>query len=247
MFRPAGAAARGARIRFDQVTMRGLAAVIAAVLSTGCARQPRNDAIGYAAPLAPADPVAVVDSAAPYRLAARDRFTVTIYRMPDLTREYVVEPSGIVNFPLVGEVQVAGLTSAELTRLLADRYNRTQLRNPSVSVQIAEMAPRTVTVEGAVRTPGSLAITAPITLIDAIARAGGPGDLANEKRVVVFRQINGTRQAAAFDLRQVREGLMENPVIYPGDTVILDGSALRRDMRDYLAAVPLLALFNPFR
>lgn len=234
--RPAIGSARVASI------LLGVAVVLGA-----CAKPVRNPEIGYSTPLGVADPLPLTTSDTPYRLSALDRFSVSIYRLPELSREYVVEPSGIVNFPLVGEISVAGLTSAELTRLLFERYNRTQLRNPSISVQIAEMAPRTATIEGAVRTPGSMAITTPTTLLTAIARAGGPNDYANEKRVVIFRRINGVRNAAAFDLRQVREGLMEDPAIYPGDTVIVDGSQLRRDLQTYMLAVPILAIFNPFR
>ncbi|WP_420137968.1 polysaccharide biosynthesis/export family protein [Sphingomonas sp.] len=182
----------------------------------------------------------------PYRLVAQDRFSVTIYRVPDLSREYVVEPSGTVDFPLVGQVKVAGMTSAELAALLRDRYNRGPLRDPNVSVQIVQMTPQAVTVEGSVRTPGVLNVTGTSNLLQMIARAGGLDDLANAGRVVIFRQINGRRQAAAFDLRRVREGLMENPVVYPGDTLVVDGSELRRDMRDFLLAVPLLGLFRPF-
>lgn len=222
------------------------AAVVAASMSGGCARDVANRDIPYAATLGAPDATPRQQANTPYRLAAQDRFAVSIYRMPDLSRDYVVEPSGIVNFPLVGEVQVAGLTTGELTSLLAERYNRTQLRNPQVSVQMVAAAPRTVTVEGAVRAPGAVALAAPTNLIDAIARAGGPSDLANEKRVIIFRQVNGARQAAAFDLRRVREGLMDNPDIYPGDIVVVDGSELRRDMRDFLSAVPLLGLFRPF-
>lgn len=217
------------------------------LLLSACAPAVRNPDITYDVPLGVADPAPLQTSAEPYRIAAQDRIAVSIYRIPELSREYVVEPSGIVDFPLIGEVQVAGLTTGALADLLTERYNRTQLRDPSISVQIAEMSPRTATVEGSVNSPGTLAVTSSTTLLDVIARTGGPSEYANLKRVVVFRQIGGERHAAAFDLRQVREGLMENPRIYPGDLVMVDGSQLRRDLRDALTAVPLLGFFAQVR
>ena len=76
--------------------------------------------------------------------------------------------------------------------------------------------------------------------------ARGTADGANPKRVVVFRRINGERQAAAFDLTTVRKGADPDPEIYPEDVIVVDGSSVSKGFRTVLQTIPLIALFRPF-
>jgi polysaccharide export outer membrane protein len=64
--------------------------------------------------------------------------------------------------------------------------------------------------------------------------------------VAVFRTIDGQREAAAFDLTSIRRGEANDPAIYPGDIVVVDGSKIKEVERQVLASVPLLAIFKPF-
>ena len=82
-----------------------------------------------------------------------------------------------------------------------------------------------------------------LTLLQAVALSGGPTDGANRRRVIVFRQIEGKRHAAASDLREIRSGDAEDPRIYANDIVVMDGSEARRTYGDFLRAIPLLTLF----
>ena len=82
-----------------------------------------------------------------------------------------------------------------------------------------------------------------LTLLQAIALSGGPTDNADPRRVIIFRQIEGKRNAAGFDLRAIREGKAEDPVVYGNDIVVVDGSEARRRYGEFLRSVPLLALF----
>ena len=79
-----------------------------------------------------------------------------------------------------------------------------------------------------------------------VALAKGTTVNANPRRVVVFRQIDGQRQAAGFDLTAIRAGRMEDPVIYGSDIVIVDGDNTRQLWRDILSGIPVFALFRPF-
>ena len=81
------------------------------------------------------------------------------------------------------------------------------------------------------------------TLLQAIALSGGPSDNANTRRVVVFRQIEGKRHAAGFDLKEIRQGNAEDPIVYANDIIVVDGSEARRTYGEFLRSVPLLALF----
>lgn len=226
------------------VAVRTLATVLLLLLGA-CGGGPRGDIAynptSFGRPDAPTPQTSIAD----YKLQALDKFQVTIYRVADLSREYQVEPAGTVNFPLLGMVNVVGMTSNQLAAELTKRYGTRYLENPSVSVQISTMTTSTVTVEGSVRNPQVYPLVGQSNLLEAIAKSGGPDEYANTKRVVVFRLINGQRQAAAFDLGRVREGLDANPTVYGGDIVVVDGSTLRRNLRQALYAVPLAGLFVP--
>ena len=129
----------------------------------------------------------------------------------------------------------------KLTRL----YGRNYLENPDITIQVQKSQGQNLTVEGSVNNPGIYQIDGRTTLIGAIAIARGLDDqTANAKRVVVFRQIDGETYAAAFNLKEVRAGLVPNPHIYGGDIVVVDGSNLRQTYLDLLRTLPLLSLFT---
>jgi polysaccharide export outer membrane protein len=89
-------------------------------------------------------------------------------------------------------------------------------------------------------------VTGSLTLIQAIALARGTDDAANPRRVAVFRQIGGQRMAAAFDLTSIRRGEAEDPKIYSGDIIVVDGSNVKALQREILTALPIFSIFRPF-
>ena len=82
--------------------------------------------------------------------------------------------------------------------------------------------------------------------MQAVAQAGGATPEANLRRVAIFRQIDGKRQAAAFDLASIRRGEMEDPPVYAGDIVIVDGSSIKALQKTLLNSLPLVNMFMPF-
>lgn len=197
---------------------------------------------GFGTPDAPS--VASLD--ANYRIAPLDKLAVRVFRMNDLTGEYEVDLAGNISMPLIGEVRAVDLTTAqldsELTRKLGEKY----LENPDVSVGIKESTSRVVTVDGAVTRAGAYPALGPISLMQAVALAGGATEDANTRRVAVFRTISGRRQAAAFDLTSIRRGEMDDPRIYAGDIVVVDGSSVKAATKQFFNSVPLLSIFRPF-
>ena len=73
---------------------------------------------------------------------------------------------------------------------------------------------------------------------------GGTSPDANARRVAVFRQIDGRRQAAAFDLASIRRGEMPDPPVYAGDIVVVDGSSLKQVQKQILNSMPILSIFK---
>lgn len=235
--------AKGSR----SLTVVPAAVFAAAVLLTGCASTrggpiPYDEAGAFPEP----DPPTMAMLEAGYKIAPMDTLTVQVFKMEDLSGEYQVDLTGNISMPLIGEVQAANLTTAELDRRLTDRFGEKYLENPDVSVGIKESAGRIVTVDGAVKKSGGFPAIGPMTLMQAVALAGGVTEDANPRRVAIFRQIDGQRQAAAFDLVSIRRGEMPDPTVYAGDIIVIDGTTLSTVQKQLLGALPILSIFRPY-
>ena len=200
------------------------------------------DVAGFGVPDAPT----VVPLEQNYRIAPLDTLSVRVFKMADLTGDYEVDLTGKISMPLIGEVPAVELTTAELDQRLTARLGEKYLENPDVSVGIKSSTRRAVTVDGSVNKSGTFQIAGPTTLIQAIAAAGGTSENANPRRVAIFRQIGGQRQAAAFDLTSIRRGEAPDPQVYPGDIIVIDGSATKAAQRQILNSLPILSIFRPF-
>jgi len=180
------------------------------------------------------------------RISPADEISVTVFGVQDLSGEHRVDPNGFINMPLIGQVQAAGKSSLQLSSELQDKLGQRYLRNPNVQVSIKKLAEQTVTVDGAVNIPGVFPIRGNTTLQQAVALGKGLSGDANLRRVVVFRQINGKRHAAAFDLQAIRSAQAADPIVYGNDIVIVDRSTGERWYGRILSSIPLLGIFNPF-
>jgi polysaccharide export outer membrane protein len=181
-----------------------------------------------------------------YRIAPLDTLTVKIFKMPDLSGDYEVDLTGEIAMPLIGSVRAVDLTTAELDDRLTAKFGEKYLRNPDISVGVKSSTRRNITVDGAVTKVGTFGVNGPMTMLQAIAQAGGPTPDANPRRVAIFRQINGQRQAAAFDLTSIRRGEAPDPPVYPGDIIIVDGSSIKALQKSILNTLPILSIFKPF-
>lgn len=181
-----------------------------------------------------------------YRIAPLDTVSVKVFRMPDLSGDYEVDLTGQISMPLIGNVSAVDATTAELDQRLTAKLSEKYLENPDVSVGVKSSTRRSVTVDGAVNKSGSFPIGGPMTLMQAVAAAGGTAPDANARRVAIFRQINGQRQAAAFDLTSIRRGEAPDPPVYAGDIVIIDGSSVKAVQKQILNNLPILSIFRPF-
>ena len=180
-------------------------------------------------------------------IAPSDTLRVTVYREPELSLESViVDPDGNIQVPLLGTVDAVGLTAAEFARDLERRFASRFLVDPSVTVAITAAAQQQVTVAGAVTLPGVYSIPGRISLVDAVALARGPTNVAKYDQVVVFRRFNGERVGGMFDLGAINAGSAPDIEILPGDQVIVGTDGLKQAYRDALQAAPLLNLFSTF-
>ena len=225
--------------------LRGLFSLLGLLILAACA-DTRGGSIPYDRPLAVPDEVTFQTLASNYKIAPMDKLSIKVFKMEDLTGDYDVDLAGNISLPLVGQIQAANLTTAQLddqlTRMLGAKY----LEHPDVSVAIKASTAHVVTVDGAVKEGGSFPVGGPISLIQAVALAKGTSEDANARRVAVFRTIGGQRQAAAFDLTSIRRGEAPDPQIYPGDIIVVDGSAIKAAQKQIFQSFPLLSIFRPF-
>jgi polysaccharide export outer membrane protein len=181
-----------------------------------------------------------------YRIGPLDQLTVTVYRVPDLSGDFQVDTQGKFSMPLVGDVTAVGKTASglagEIKQKLGDKY----MNNPEVQVSIKSASSEKITVDGSVTQPGVYPIQGRTSLIQAVALAKGVTTDANPRRVVIFRQINGQREAASFDLKAIRRGEEPDAEIFGDDIIVVDGSESKSTFKDVIQTVPLLALFRPF-
>ena len=220
---------------------------IAALAAAGC-----TDSRGGNIPYSPssfgvpdAPSTAAVDQN--YKIAPMDTLTIRVFGMPDLTGDYQVDLLGNLSMPLIGDVAATDKTPSQLDQLLTARYGEKYLENPDISVGVKASTGRIVTVDGAVRKGGAFPVAGPLSLMQAVALAGGADpDTANMHRVAIFRTINGQRQAAAFDLISIQRGEMKDPSVYSGDIIIVDGSGIKAAQKKLFQAFPLLTIFRPF-
>lgn len=183
---------------------------------------------------------------AEYKISPSDLIEVDVYGVPDLKRALRVKPSGVVTLPLVGNVTVAGLTAQQAEELIARRYGDKHLQDPQISVLVREGTVRRITVEGAIARPGIYPLTGQVSLLQAIALAGGGASYAEMSEVMVFRNNDqGVRQSATFDIEKIRKGEVADPPLSPEDVVVVKRNPTRALLRDSLFR-DVLDSINPF-
>lgn len=127
-----------------------------------------------------------------YRLSRTDRINISIVGEPDLTASRRIDAKGNINLNLVGEVNVVGQTVAQAQVTIANAYRDGRfLRNPQVTIAIEEYAPRTVSISGIVKQPGTYPLPPEtvMTIKELVLKAGGFGETANGKDVRVSRTM----------------------------------------------------------
>jgi polysaccharide biosynthesis/export protein len=181
-----------------------------------------------------------------YRVGPNDLLDVEVFDMENLKRTVRVNAAGAISLPLIGPVIVAGLTQQQIEALIADRYREKYLQNPQVAIFIKEFTTERITIEGAVNHPGIFPLTGQITLLRAMAMAGGFGSIANSTEVMLYRvNEQKVREVAVFDVEKIRAGKSEDPVIKGDDLIVVQRDSTRRFLKDSLLR-DIIDSVNPF-
>jgi polysaccharide biosynthesis/export protein len=181
---------------------------------------------------------------ADYKIAPLDVIEVSVFGVKDLDRTVQVSSSGMISLPLIKQVKAGGRTQAQLERDIAAKLEATYLQSPQVSVFVKEYNSQRVTVDGAVKKPGIFPTTGDISLLQAIALAEGLNELADPSGILLFRTVDNKRMAARFDLKAIRAGRVQDPILQAGDIVMVDQSSARTTLNDVKNVLPLSGLFQ---
>lgn len=181
-----------------------------------------------------------------YRVGPQDLLEISVFQVADLNRTVRVNSSGDVSLPLVGIVHAGGHTVQEVQDDISHKLTQTYLQNPQVSVFVKEFTSQRVTLEGAFTKPGIYPLTGQTSLLQAIAMGQGLTELADPQGVLVFRMVDGKKQAAVFDLKRIRQGLDQDPVIYGDDIVVIEDSGSKSMFSRIIKAMPVLGVFRFF-
>lgn len=181
-------------------------------------------------------------------IQAGDRVSVRVLGEPDLSTDQAwVDGTGMIQVPLAGDIKASGLTPQLLRAEIQERLGRRFIRNPMVTVTVVEHAKQAITVEGEVQKSGLFEAPAGLTLLGALALAQSTTRDAALDEVVIFRQIDGQRMAARFNIADIRSGKAADPQILAGDAVVVGRSSIKSIWRDFLAATPAFSIFYLFR
>jgi polysaccharide export outer membrane protein len=183
---------------------------------------------------APADQPAAQDAARPtasdaaapaitesYVIGASDVIAVTVFKEPTLSNSLLVRPDGMISIPLLGDVKASGKTPLQLADEIAAKLKK-YVQDPNVTVILNQMNSKRVFLIGEIGKTGPIEMTPGMTLLEAIATAGGLNQYANAKKIYILRSEAGTQQKIPVQYKQALKGdLSLNLILNPGDTIVV--------------------------
>jgi protein involved in polysaccharide export with SLBB domain len=181
------------------LTSRGWVVLALGLVASGCSSVERMTESEQKQVLA--------DSQSP-KLQAGEKVRVTVYGEGSLSGDYQIDPSGFVSLPLAGNILAAGLTRDGLEQALAESYRSKYLKNPKVTVSVAEFRP--FYIVGEIEHPGSYPYTSGLNALSAIAIAGGTTYRASRSTILIQHTGESALKEYAFD---------SSVPILPGDII----------------------------
>jgi polysaccharide export outer membrane protein len=139
---------------------------------------------------------------AEYRLGAEDVIEVFVWKEPELSTTVVVRPDGRSSLPLANELDASGKTAVELQEEITARLSKYAIQ-PVVNVMVKQVNSLKISVLGEVRRPDVYKIKNRVTVLDALAMAGGFTDLARPNKVIVLRNTPGGPQRIKVNIKQL--------------------------------------------
>ncbi len=150
-----------------------------------------------------------------------DVLTITSFTSRLPSGDFIVDSDGAIMYPYIGKVVVSGKQVAEINEILIARLKEGYFRNPMLSVTLKSAQNQQFTVFGAVKNPMTYPYVPNITVLEALAKAGGMNSSADDREVTILRNANGRQLRMRVSIPDIIEGKLSNFFILPGDIIIV--------------------------
>jgi len=151
-----------------------------------------------------------------------DTFDVRVYGEAELTGTFRVATDGTIDYPLAGRINVTGLRTGEIQELLVAKLKDKYLKDPQIVVTIKDRNSKKIAVLGQVARPGQVGYYPNMTIVDAIASAGGFTGIAAKNSVNLRREVAGKIETRTYPVADISEGRSQNVMVLPGDVLVVD-------------------------
>ena len=157
-----------------------------------------------------------------YLIGPNDILSIYVWKEPELTREVTVMPDGRVTFPLAGEVVAQGQTVTQLKKTITQKLEK-YVTAPEVTVIVKESRSQMIYTIGKVGRSGPYPLTSGMTILQALSIAGGLGEWADQKNIILVRRQSGKEIQIPFNYKEFTSGqnLERNILLQPGDTIVV--------------------------
>jgi polysaccharide export outer membrane protein len=195
-----------------------------AIAATICSLAPCPAAAGPARPALgdsdekPATEAPVIPDE--YRMSPGDKLRIDVYKDAQLSQSVQVRPDGRITLPLIGDVEAIGRTPIELRDTIATALKE-YVTNPTITVIVVEATTATAYVMGEVNHPGAVTLQVPLTVLQALALAGGLKDFADTKNIRILRKAPTGLQMITFNYKDALKSARAPIYLRPGDTVVV--------------------------
>ena len=156
-----------------------------------------------------------------YRIGVEDELMISVWREPELSTQVVVRPDGKITLPLLNDIEVTGMRTDELQDLLTEKF-KPFVNTPQVTIIVRGIRSRKVNLIGQVSRQGSFDLNDNKTILDLIAQAGGLSPFAKSGSIYILRDSGGGKKTRIdFNYKKALSGKGPNPVLQPGDLVVV--------------------------
>lgn len=155
-----------------------------------------------------------------YRIGVADGLMISVWQEPELSLSVVVRPDGMITLPLINDVPVVGLKTEELQAVLTEKL-KPFVNTPQVTVIVQGIKSRKVSLVGKVGHQGTFDLNEEKTILELIGEAGGIGAFAKSSSIYILRQDGAKKVRIGFDYKKAIAGRGPNPILQPGDLVVV--------------------------
>jgi polysaccharide biosynthesis/export protein len=158
-----------------------------------------------------------------YQIAAGDTLQVSVWKEQEVSvPSEIVRPDGKISVPLIKDIEVAGLTTRQVEKVVTEQLTKFYT-DANVTVVVIAMAPKKVYVTGGVKKEGPVPFVYGMTVMQAISEAGGLTDYARRRKIYILRTENGREYRLDFNYEEVVKGVRmeQNILLVPSDTVVI--------------------------